>query len=201
MKIFWNGLKFGMLLQMAVGPMCLLVFNTAQNMGLLRAFSLVIAIALVDAFYIASANIGISRLLDTPKCKKIFKWLGAFVLMLFGANIILSEFGLHIIPALNLKPTTTSIFLQGIILTLSNPMTIIFWSGILVDKILQDKFQKNELVVFSFGLVSATLIFLSCVAVLGTLLSTFIPNNISVLLNVIVGMIIVCFAIKLLIKK
>ena len=63
-KKYKDGLKFGMLLQLAVGPMCLMVFNTAKNTGFLTALSLVISIALVDAFYITLASIGTSKILD-----------------------------------------------------------------------------------------------------------------------------------------
>ena len=50
LKKYFDGLKFGMLLQIAVGPMCLMVFNTAKNAGFFVALSLVLAIAIVDAF-------------------------------------------------------------------------------------------------------------------------------------------------------
>lgn len=36
-KKYFSGLKFGLLLQIAVGPMCLMVFNTAKNVGLVSA--------------------------------------------------------------------------------------------------------------------------------------------------------------------
>ena len=63
-NVYYEGLKFGMLLQLAVGPMCLLVFNTAKNEGFLIAMSLVLAIVLVDALYITLASVGISKILD-----------------------------------------------------------------------------------------------------------------------------------------
>ena len=201
MQLFLSGLKFGMLLQIAVGPMCLMVFNTAKNVGFLTALSLVVAIALVDAFYIALAGLGASKLLDGPKRKKVLKTVGACVLMVFGLNIILNVFHINLIPGLNLQPTASSIFIQGLILTLSNPITIIFWTSVLVGKIIDDQLKNKQLVIFSCGLVSATLIFLSCVAVLGTILSAFIPDNISDVLNVFVGALIIFFGIKLLMKK
>ena len=37
MRKYFEGLKFGLLLQFAVGLMCLMVFNTAQNMGFLSS--------------------------------------------------------------------------------------------------------------------------------------------------------------------
>ena len=198
---YFSGLRFGLLLQIAIGPMCLMVFNTAKNEGFFIAFSLVLAIALVDAFYIALAGIGVSKLLEKEKTKKIFRLLGAIVLMIFGANIILNVFGFSIIPGLNLKPTSTSIFVQGLILTLSNPITIVFWGSVLTTKIIEDNLKKKELIVFSTGLVSATLFFLTTVAMLGTILSGFISDKVSGILNVIVGCVIVFFGIKMLIKK
>ena len=190
-----------MLLQFAVGPMCLMVFNTAQNTGFLVALSLVIAIALVDAFYILLASLGASKLLGNKKVEKIVKIIGSLVLILFGLNIILNVFGINIIPGLNLKPNSSSAFIQGIILTLSNPITIVFWGSVLTTKIIEEKFEKKELAVFSVGLVSATLIFLTIVAVLGMILSNFIPDIISKILNIVVGLVIIGFGIKLLLKR
>ncbi len=201
MKKYLDGLKFGMLLQLAVGPMCLMVFNTAKNTGFLVAITLVLAIALVDAFYIILASLGVSKLLDKPKIKKSFKIIGSLVLVIFGINIILNVFNINIIPGLNLKPTSSNIFIQGLILTLSNPITIVFWGSVLTTKIIEDNLNKKELTIFSIGLVSSTLIFLTFVAVLGTMLSSFIPENISNVLNIMVGILIVFFGVKLIVKK
>lgn len=201
MRKYFEGLKFGLLLQFAIGPMCLMVFNTAQNTGFLVAISLIIAIALVDAFYILLASLGTSKLLGNVKVEKVVKLVGAFILMLFGLNIILNIFGINIIPGLNLNPNSSSVFIQGIILTLSNPITIVFWGSVLTTKIIEEKYKKKELAIFSVGLVSATLLFLTIVAILGIILSNFIPDLISKILNVIVGLVIIGFGIKLLVKK
>ena len=93
LKKYFSGLKFGLLLQIAVGPMCLMVFNTAKNVGFLVALSLVLAIALVDAFYITLASVGVSKLLEKENVKKVFKIIGSIVLIIFGINIILNVFG------------------------------------------------------------------------------------------------------------
>ena len=201
MKRYLEGLKFGMLLQFAVGPMCLMVFNTAQNSGFLVALSLVIAIALVDAFYILLASLGASKILGKESIGNTVKVIGALVLMIFGMNIILNVFGINIIPGLNLKLNSSSAFIQGIILTISNPITIIFWGSVLTTKIIEENFKKNELIIFSVGLVSATLLFLTVVAILGMVLSNFIPDMMINILNIVVGILIIVFGIKLLMKK
>ena len=190
-----------MLLQLAIGPMCLMVFNTAQNSGFLPSLSLVVAIALVDAFYITLAGFGISRMLEKKKIKNIFKISGAIVLILFGINTISSVYGVNFIPGLGLNPGSQGAFVKGIILTLSNPVTIVFWGSVLTTKIIQENFTKKKLFVFSTGLVSATVFFLSFIAVLGTLLCQFIPDRISGVLNIVVGVIIICFGLKMIVKK
>lgn len=201
MKKYFDGLKFGLLLQLAVGPMCLMVFNTANNLGFFSAMTLVLAIASVDAFYILLASLGASKLLEKENVKNVFKILGSIILVVFGLNIILNIWGINIIPGLNLNSGSSNLFIQGIILTLSNPITIIFWGSVLTTKIVEEKFSKKELVIFSVGLVSATLIFLSIVAILGTMIGNFIPSNIINILNIIVGIVIIGFGVRVLLKK
>ncbi|NLC88339.1 MAG: LysE family transporter [Clostridiaceae bacterium] len=201
MRKYFDGLKFGLLLQLAIGPMCLMVFNTAKNTGFLTSMILVLAIALVDTIYITLANFGVSRILKDKKITKILKIIGGLILIIFGLNIILNSFDINIIPAINLKPNSTNIFIQGLILTLSNPMTIVFWGSILTTKIIEDNLKKHELIFFSIGLVSSTLLFLSTIALFGTILTNFIPDSISKILNIIVGILIIFFGIKLFIKK
>ena len=130
--------------------------------------------------------------------KKKFQKKSYFWLLL---SFILNVFNINIILGLNLKPTSSNIFIQGLILTLSNPITIVFWGSVLTTKIIEDKLNKKELSVFSTGLVSSTLIFLTFVAVLGRMLSSFMPENISNIMNIIVGILIVFFGIKMLLKK
>lgn len=89
MRRYCEGLEFGMLLQFAIGPMCLMVFNTAKNPGFLTALALVFAVALVDAFYIVLASAGASKLLENKAIRGTVKIVGAVVLMLFGLDIIL----------------------------------------------------------------------------------------------------------------
>ncbi len=198
---YFSGLRFGMLLQIAIGPMCLMVINTAKNAGFWVAMSRVLAVARVDAFYIALASIGVSKIMEKESVKKIFKVVGALVLILFGLNIILGVFGVNLIPGLNLRPTSSSVFLQGLVLTLSNPPTIAFWGSVLTTKIIEEQFGKKELLVFSCGLVSATLLFMTFVAILGTILSTFLSPSVANVLNVCVGALIVFFGLKMLLKK
>jgi len=200
MEHYLNGLKFGLLLQFAVGPVCLLVFSTAQNGGLLPALTLVSAVALVDAFYIFLAAAGVSRLLEKTGAGRALKISSAAVLVLFGLNIVLSVFGRGFIPGFAVTADVGSVFLQGLVLTLSNPLTIVFWGGILTAEMTEKQYGRRDFPVFAAGLVSATVFFLSGVAALGTVLSEFIPPGAADVLNVAVGTAVAFFGVRILLK-
>lgn len=200
MKRYIEGIKFGMVLQLAIGPMCLMVFNTARNVGFVKGLIMVFVIASVDLFYITLSCVGVSKLLEKSKYKVLFKVISSVILMLFGFSVFLGGFGINVLPVLSINPNSKNLFLQGLILALSNPITIIYWGSVLTNKLIEDKMKKSELIVFCCGLVSATLIFLSFVDVVGCLFAAFIPEAIAGYLNIIVGIIIFFFGVKYLVK-
>ena len=201
MKKYIEGIKFGMILQLIIGPMCLLVFHTSKNNGFLFTIPVIITIAAVDAFYITLACIGVSKLLENKKIRKTFQLIGSIILIIFGLNTILNVFNINIIPGLRIVPTTKNVIIETLLLALSNPITIMFWGSVLTAKIIEDNMKKKDLIIFCTGLVSATLIFQHFVALLGTLVSKFIPSFISNILNILIGLLIIYYGILRLLDK
>ncbi len=199
----FKGFKFGMLLQLAVGPMCLLVFNTSSAHGFTVGFSLVLSITLIDLFYITLSGFGVGAILDKESIRKGIQIFGALVLILFGGNMILGAFNLSLLPSIPLFPQINeqSIFVQGLLLTASNPLTIIFWSGVFSTQVIENNYNKRQLYWFGFGCVLSTVAFLTFVAVLGTLIRNFLTEDIMRLLNICVGAIIIYFGLRLMLKR
>ncbi|MCI2161625.1 MAG: LysE family translocator [Oscillospiraceae bacterium] len=198
-----KGLRFGMLLQFAVGPMCLMVFNTSTTYGFICSLHLVFAIALIDALYIILSCVGVVSVISKKKVKAVVKLIGCIVLVLFGANTILGAFDLFFLPRIALFSNISSknLFVQGLLLTATNPLTIIFWSGVFSTQTIENKWNRKQLFLFATGCVLATIIFLTTVAILGSILSSFLPQIIVRFLNVAVGIILIIFGIRLLCKK
>jgi threonine/homoserine/homoserine lactone efflux protein len=201
--MIYRGFKFGMLLQLAVGPMCLLVFSTSSTYGFLMGLSLVLAIALIDGLYITLSGLGVAILFNKEKIKSVIKKLGCIVLVLFGTNTIIGAFDFTFLPTIALFSNVTSqkIFFQGLLLTASNPLTIIFWSGVFSTQVIENEISKKQLFFFGFGCILSTLVFLTVIAFCGSVLSGFLPQIMIRILNVIVGFILVFFGIKLLFKN
>jgi len=58
---FLEGLGFGLILQVSVGPVCVAVLHKGLTLGFRHAFSMVWGVALVDAIYIVLSVIGVSQ--------------------------------------------------------------------------------------------------------------------------------------------
>lgn len=198
-----KGFKFGMLLQLAVGPISLLVFNTATTYGFLSGLPLIVAITLIDALYIALSSFGVAAIINQPRVKAIIKVIGCLVLILFGANTIASAFNVSFLPdiALFTNVSNENLFVQGLLLTASNPLTIIFWGGMFSTQMIEHAWDRKQLFLFAIGCLMATLFFLTLVAYIGSVLSGFLPQEIVQLLNIAVGVILIVFGIRLLMKK
>ncbi|MDF2943799.1 MAG: putative efflux protein [Herbinix sp.] len=198
-----KGLRFGMLLQIAIGPMCLFVFNTSTTNGFFMGLSLVLAIALVDGLYIVLSGIGIAAIINREKVKVMIKVFGCIVLVIYGISILAGVFGYSLLPSMELFTDVTgkSFFMQGVLLTASNPLTIIFWSGVFSTQMLENKLVKHQVFFFGLGCVLSTLLFLTAIALLGSIVSTFIPNILIQILNAFVGIVLIISGIKLAVRN
>lgn len=198
-----KGFRFGMLLQFAVGPMCFMVFNTSATYGFIYSLYLVFAIALIDALYITLACVGVAAIINKARVKTMIKLLGCFVLVLFGVNTVSGVFNFSFLPhiALFSNPSSKDLLIQGLLLTASNPLTIIFWSGMFSTQMIENEWSKKQLSLFAIGCVLSTIFFLTVIAFLGRVLSSFLPQIMIQILNVAVGIILIFFGINLLYKK
>jgi threonine/homoserine/homoserine lactone efflux protein len=183
--------------------MCLLVFNTSVKSGFWVGMSLVFAIAFIDLLYIVLSGLGVGAIIDREDIKIVMKFFGAIVLLVFGANIIANAFHFSILPTVQLftKTNEKSIFVQGLLLTASNPLTIIFWSGIFSTQVIENNYNKVQLRYFGLGCVLSTVCFLTFVALLGTIISNFLSIPVMKVLNISIGFVIIYFGLRLLFKR
>ena len=199
-----KGFRFGMLLQIAIGPVCLLILQTALASGFSTAESGVLAVVLVDALFIFAAIWGIGMFFNRfPQTKAVLKIFGGLVLILFGLSSILGVYGISLFSGLNLNAhaDNQSFFFTMLLLTLSNPLTILFWAGVFSTKLAEENFQRNQAYAFGSGAVLSTAVFLSLVSFLGSLANTYISSTFIQILNFMVGLVLVGFGLYTMRKK
>lgn len=156
-----TGLRFGMILQLAIGPVAFMILNTSASKGFLAGLQIMIAAALVDSLFTLLSFLAISAVIERPKIKILFKIISSIILSLFGMNLVLNVFQISLIPNISFfsELTAASPFVNGLLLTASNPLTIIFWGSILSKQIIENNYTKRQLFLFAAGCVLATVVF------------------------------------------
>lgn len=200
--MFFKGMKFGMILQIAIGPVCLMTFNVSSSHGIISTIPFIIAVTLVDAVFVAFACTSVAAIINKDNIKKAIKIIGSAVLILFGAYIIIKSLNMQI--STLIKPQNISarnLFIQGLVLTAANPLTIIFWSGVFAAQITEYNWNKKQTALYALGCVASTLFFLLFIAIVGCVIKSFMPAYIIKILNIAVGAAVIIFGIRLLVKK
>lgn len=203
MRTLWQGLRFGMLLQLAVGPVCLFVLSASFTVGFGQAMAAVVAVALVDAVYITLSALGAAALLAKPGARRAAQAVGGAVLCLFGADALLGALGISLLPGVRLFAPAQGggLFMQALLLTASNPLTILFWGGALAARVAENQWNRWQLLCFALGCMLATALFLTAVAALGGALTGSLPQAAILALNAVVGAVLIAFGLRLLLRR
>lgn len=191
MKIFKNGLLTGLALQLAIGPVFFYIINIALQKTILHGLVGAFAVALIDFSYVALAILGIGKILENKKIGRIFGIVSSLVLVIFGLLIIKSITNINISYKVLGSMSLLSSFISVLLLTISNPITIVLYTGILGTKGIEKNYTKRELFIFGFGIGMATFIFMSVSVVLFSL----IKGSVSILLIQIMNLIVGCLLI------
>jgi Putative threonine efflux protein len=201
--MIYKGFKFGMLLQFAIGPVCMFIFQIAAQRGFYIAEMGVLGVVLLDGLYILAAILGIAVVIDRKNIRLFLKVSGAVVLFVFGFDIILNQFHISLLPNFTIPDVLRigDVFLHAVILTASNPLTIIFWAGVFSTRIIEERMKRSELYAFGSGAFLSTLFFLTLIALTGSFIRMFLSREVIKCLNVLVGVILICFSIKMFHKK
>ena len=193
MRVFANGLLTGLILQTAIGPVFFFIINLALQRSLYDGLVAVAAVTLVDYFYISLAILGIGKLLEKKKIKKAFGIVSSVVLVIFGLVIIKGVTG-NINTTLEIQTTSLlASFSATFFLTISSPMTIVWYTGLFSAKAIEYNYTKRELLVFGLSVGLATLLFMGTSVILFSLVKKTVPIELIQTLNIIVGSLLILY--------
>ena len=196
-----KGFRLGILLQIAVGPVCAFIFQAAAAHGFWAAEAGVLGVTLADALYIFAALLGVGALLNGKTVlKRVLKYGGAGVMMLFGAWLLLGAALPGVLPGFKLA-SGGGVFAGATLLTLSSPLTILFWVGVFGQRAAEQSATRRGLMLYGIGAVLSTLVFHTAVAALGSVLQGFLPDVAIRVLNGVVGVVLIVFGMRTAVKR
>jgi len=190
------GFGFGMVFQLGIGPVSLAVMHKAINERWLAAWAMAWGVALTDGFYIALAALGVAALVQIPALRLLLGIGGPLVLACFGLRAWrtpVAETG----PAPARQGLLGSL-LYGIAVTLTNPLTILFWSGVFGRLVLDGRFATPAaLAAFGLGCVVATLTAQTALSLLAGQARRFFSPPVRRWANRLAGLFLIAFACKM----
>ena len=201
--MLFKGFKFGMLLQFAIGPVCIFIFQMSSLKGFYISEVGVLGVAIMDGLFIIVAILGIASIIDRKNIRIFLKIFGAIILFVFGLSTVLSQFNFVFLPSLNMQNVSNSnnVFFRAIILTGSNPLTILFWAGVFSSKVAEENMKRNDVYLFGFGAVVSTIFFLTMIALIGSFAKELFSTNVIKILNIAIGFLLIYFSIRMILKK
>ena len=200
-NVVLKGFTTGIILQITIGPVFVFILNISLQYGILNGLFSVLGVTVVDYLYIVLAIFGVGKFLEIKKVKQIFSIISAIVLIIFGIYLLKKGILFHNNDQLKLIRTSLwGSFMSTFILTLSSPLTILFWTSIFTNKAIEYSLDKNELAFFGLSAGLATLVFLGCSVSIFSLFNLMVPTIVFQILNIFVGLLLIGFGIMRIIK-
>ena len=198
-KTFFRGFKTGLILQFAIGPVFIFVMNIAVQRSFSDGIATVAGVTAADYVYIALSVVGVGKLLQNDRMKTALGFIAPSVLLLFGVYMMYSV--LFAGSAENvIRNNPSSEFLSAFALTISSPLTILFWSGIFASRAVEYELTRRELAVFAFAAGLATFAFLGCGVLILSSAAAVIPDIVISVLNISVAVLLIGYGVLRLIR-
>lgn len=201
-SILLNGFLTGLLLQIAIGPVFFFILNISLQRTIIDGLIAVTAVTLVDYLFIILAVLGVGKVLERPKAKFISGITSSIVLVLFGIVMILSikQSSAGNIAAIPIESDYISSFMSTFLLTISSPLTIVFWTSLFAAKAIENGYDKNQLIFFGMAAGASTFVFLGFSVSLFSMFRASIPTTLLILLNTAVGSLLIIYGLIRLFK-
>jgi threonine/homoserine/homoserine lactone efflux protein len=202
LAIMLDGFLAGLILQIAIGPVFFFILNLSLQRTIIDGLSAVVAVTIVDYFFITLAVLGVGQLLEKPRIKLGLGITSSIVLILFGIIMILSihQTSPMVTPNSVIESNYLASFIAAFLLTISSPLTIVFWTSLFAAKAIERGYAQNQLIFFGLAAGLATLVFLGASVTLLSSIRASIPLMLLKICNIGVGSLLIIYGIIRLIK-
>jgi len=194
--IFVSYILLGLSLAAPIGPINAAQLDKGIKKGFWHAWILGLGAILADAVYMALVYFGVVHFLEMD-FMKAFLWLfGFFVLTYTGIETVLSA-GKLVIDEREVNDSHFSSFLSGFLMSISNPLTMLFWLGIYGSVLANaaDKYDIQHLIVYSSAIFFGILCWDITMALVSSSFRKFLTQPILVLISALSGLSLICFGV------
>lgn len=198
MDVVINGLLFGLLLCVLIGPVFFALIQNSIEKGFWSGFFMAIGIALSDSFYIVITYLGISQLVDNPSFNMWLGGVGGLIMLGFGLVYMFKPVPKKGIKQMQKQDTKWfQQIVKGFLLNGINPFVLFFWLGIMSKVTLNFEYSSNQSITFFIVVISTVLLSDILKSYFATKLSEIVTPRFMKIMNRVVGVALILFSIRL----
>ncbi|MCM3765917.1 LysE family translocator [Neobacillus niacini] len=196
MNVFLSYILLGLSLAAPIGPINAAQIDRGIRNGFMHAWLVGVGAVLADGVYMLIVYIGVVNFLET-EFMQTFLWLfGFFVLTYTGIEAIINAGKIHLAEHRGGEPLTKS-FLTGFLMSISNPLTILFWLGIYGSVLAKTAatYDTSQLVLYSSAIFIGLLLWDITMAGVASSFRKFLTSRLLVVISLFSGISMIGFGV------
>lgn len=201
MEAVLNGVMYGLVLAILVGPVFFTLIQTSIERGFKSGVYVAIGISLSDALCITVAYLGIS-MINTPDFRIYLSYVGGVILLTFGSYYLFVKSRRPVLynPAHIEERSPFRLMAKGFVINGFNPMVLFFWIATIGVASSQFGYTGHGMAVIFFCSIVATVFTTDVIkAKLSDKLRVLLTARTMKIMNLLVGVVMFCFGLKLII--
>ncbi|WP_210090081.1 LysE family transporter [Paenibacillus turicensis] len=197
MNIFISYIFLGLSLSAPIGPINAAQLDKGLKRGFMHAWVVGLGAVCADIIYMLLVYFGMIHLLDAPFIKA-FLWLfGFFVLVYTGIESIMNSEQVTSIEARGVGESLFKSFTSGFLMSLFNPLSILFWLGIYGSILakMTSEYSMDQLLVYSGAIVFGILLWDVLMAGASSVFRKILTNRLLKIISISSGLSLVGFGL------
>lgn len=195
MDIF-SCLLLGLSLSAPIGPINAAQLDRGIRGGFWPAWLLGLGAVIADVIYILLVYFGVVHFVNTPFMKS-FLWLfGFFVLLYIGIESLISAQKIALQENRSAESLSKS-FVAGFFMSLSNPVSILFWLGIYGSLLAETaaSYATKDLIIFSAAVLSGVLLWDITMAAMASAFRKWLTARLLKTISILSGLCLIGFGL------
>lgn len=195
MNIFLGYIFLGLSLGAPIGPVNAAVMDKGIKSGFFQAWLLGLGAMTADIVYMITVYLGVGMFLQTPIMQSFLWFFGFFVLMYTGIETILSSG--KIVLETTAGGSGFKSFVSGFLMSISNPLTILFWLGIYGSVLAKTAASHGtgELILYSCGIIVGLILWDFVMAAISSSFRKLLTHRLLTIISILSGLSLIGFAL------
>ncbi len=197
MPTLLQNIFLGISLAAPIGPANIAVIKKGFSKGFISAFLVGLGVITADTFYLILVYFGLSLFLNIPSIQTIIYILGAIILLYMGYGSIKEFF--QEIKLDDQKSYKHNSFVEGFLINVSNPIAIVWWTGVFgatLTEALKTSSEKIQVLFNGATIVVGLLIWVFIIALLTHWGKRFLNEKSLKYISLVAGILLVSFGLK-----